>query len=96
MMSLLGLISTLLTLYSYCLLGLVILSWLISFKVVNLDNRFVYSLYNILDRITEPALRRIRAFLPNFSGIDLSPVLLFILIAFANNLLWEYGPRLVQ
>ena len=96
MMSLLGLISTLLTLYSYCLLGLVILSWLISFKVVNLDNRFVYSLYNILDRITEPALRRIREFLPNFSGIDLSPVLLFILIAFANNLLWEYGPRLVQ
>ncbi len=96
MMSLLGLISTLLTLYSYCLLGLVILSWLISFKVVNLDNRFVYSLYNILDRITEPALRRIRAFLTNFSGFYLSPVLLFILIAFANNLLWEYGPRLVQ
>ena len=96
MMSLIGLISTVITLYSYCLLAVVILSWLISFNVVNLHNKFVYNVNNILNRLTEPALRPIRNVLPNFSGLDLSPIALFLLLAFANNLLWEYGPRLAH
>lgn len=94
MMSLINLISGVIQIYSYCLLAVVILSWLISFNVVNMQNRFVFTLNDILNRLTEPALRPIRNILPNFSGLDLSPIALFLLLAFANNLLWEYGPRL--
>lgn len=56
----------------------VILSWLISFGIVNVNNQFVYQLYTSLDRLLEPMLRPIRSFLPNLGGLDLSPIVLFI------------------
>ncbi len=94
MMSLLWLILTVIQLYSYCLLAVIILSWLINFNVVNLHNKFVYSIYEILNRITEPALRPIRNILPSIGGLDLSPIVLFLLLAFASSLLQEYWPRM--
>jgi YggT family protein len=41
-------------------------------------------------RLTEPALRPIRRFLPNLGGLDLSPVVLILLLIFVQNLLFEY------
>ena len=92
MMSLLGLINAVIQLYIWCLIISAILSWLIAFNVINTQNRFVYSIGEFLYRITEPALRRIRQFLPNLGGIDLSPVVLILLLIFARNLLNEYWP----
>ena len=43
-----------------------------------------------LYRLTEPTLRPIRRILPQVGGIDLSPIVLILLIAFARRLLWEY------
>jgi YggT family protein len=42
-----------------------------------------------LHRITEPALRPIRNVLPNFGGIDISPMVLILLLIFARRLLWQ-------
>ena len=92
MMSLLGLINAVIQLYIWCLIISAILSWLIAFNVINTQNRFVYSIGEFLYRITEPALRKIRQFLPNLGGIDLSPVVLILLLIFARNLLNEYWP----
>ena len=92
MMSLLGLINAVIQLYIWCLIISAILSWLIAFNVLNTQNRIVYSVGEFLYRITEPALRRIRQFLPNLGGIDLSPVVLILLLIFARNLLNEYWP----
>jgi len=39
---------------------------------------------------TEPALRPIRRFMPNIGGIDISPVVLILLLIFAQNLIYEY------
>ena len=53
-----------------------ILSWLIAFNVVNTQNRFVYTVGDALYRLTDPALRHIRRYMPDLGGIDISPVIL--------------------
>jgi YggT family protein len=74
------------------------LSWLIAFNVVNTSNRFVYSLAEVLYRVTEPALRPIRSILPNLGGIDISPVILILILMFIINvvLLGWILPAFVQ
>jgi YggT family protein len=75
-----------------------ILSWLIAFNVVNTQNRFVYSVADMLYRVTEPALRPIRSILPNLGGIDISPVILILILMFIVNvvLLGWLMPAFVQ
>lgn len=90
MHSLLILVDTVLDLYTWVLVVWVVLSWLISFNVVNTHNRLVYMLSDVLYRLTEPALRPLRRVLPNFGGLDISPLVLVLLIFFARNLLREY------
>ena len=55
-----------------------ILSWLVAFNVVNLNNRFVASVLYGLDRLLNPVLRPIRSLLPDMGGIDLSPLVLIL------------------
>ncbi len=64
-----------------------VLSWLIAFNVVNTSNRFVYTVADFLYRITEPALRPIRRWLPNLGGIDLSPIVLILALIFLQMVL---------
>ena len=91
MSSMILLIDKVLGLYTWALVIAVVLSWLTSFNMINTSNRFVYLLVDFFYRITEPALRPIRRFIPSFSGIDLSPIVLILVIWFARNLLREYG-----
>lgn len=87
----LWLIDTIITLYIWILIASAILSWLIAFNVVNQRNPIVANLGEFLYRITEPALRPIRAFLPNLGGIDISPVILILLLLFLQRIiLWLY------
>ena len=65
MQSLLHLISAVIGIYIWVIFIQVILSWLIAFKVINLQNQFVYTLSNVFYRLTEPALQPIRRFMPN-------------------------------
>ena len=87
------LVLTALDLYMWIVIIGVILSWLVAFKVVNTQNRFVYLAGDFLHRVTEPALRPIRRFLPTLGGIDLSPIVLILLLFFAKSLLFEYMPH---
>ena len=57
-----------------------ILSWLVAFNVINTYNDFVRTLLGALDRITEPLYRPIRRILPDFGGIDFSPIVVLLLI----------------
>jgi YggT family protein len=59
-----------------------ILSWLIAFDIINMRNRIVYQIVRTLDAITDPMLRPIRRILPNLGGIDLSPIVLWLLLSF--------------
>lgn len=72
-------------LYIWVIIAGAILSWLIAFNVVNTSNKFVYSVADMLYRITEPALRPIRRILPDLGGIDISPVILILFLLFIIN-----------
>lgn len=80
-----------LDLYVWVLIISAVLSWLIAFNVINTHNRFVYTVSDMLYRLTEPVLRPIRNVLPNLGGLDLSPIVLILAIMFAQRLLFNYG-----
>ena len=81
------LIDAVFSIYIYVLIASALFSWLVAFKVVNTNNRFVFTLLNILHRLTEPALRPIRRIIPNLGGIDISPIILILILVFARNLI---------
>jgi YggT family protein len=90
MYAFLHLVNTLITIFIWLLIAQAVLSWLLAFGVVNRYNRVVASASDFLYRITEPALRPIRSFLPNLGGIDISPVILILLLYFLRDLMFEY------
>ena len=67
-----------------------VLSWLVTFRVLNVENRFVYSVLEFSYKITAPPLNIIRRYLPNFGTIDISPVVLIFLLYFLRNLVFEF------
>ncbi len=81
------LIDNVIGLYITVVIIQVVLSWLVSFNVVNTRNRFVYLVGDLLFRLTEPALGPIRRMLPSLGGIDISPVVLILLLYFLRVLL---------
>ena len=84
------LIVTVIDIYVWFVIAGVILSWLVTFDVINLRNRFVYMIYDLLFRITEPALMRIRRFMPKMQ-IDLSPLVLIVGLYFIQySVVWVY------
>ena len=93
MVALLTLISQLIEFYIWIIIASAVLSWLVAFDVVNLRNRYVFLFGDALNRLTEPAYRRIRRVLPNMGGLDLSPIVLIFGLMFLRNLMWEMlGP----
>jgi YggT family protein len=87
---LIHILSQLIWIYELLLIAQAVLSWLLAFGVVNRYNRGVAVIGDFLYRITEPALRPIRNFLPNFGGIDISPVILILLLELLRSELLYY------
>ena len=80
MIAIFYLVLQILKIYSYIVIAYVLFSWLVAFKVLNTQNRFVYSILDFSYRLTEPFLNRIRRFLPNLGAFDISPIILLLLI----------------
>jgi len=87
------LISTIIQLYSYVLWAWLILSWLISFNVVNRYQPTVQRISFALFKLTDPLLRPIRRYMPDLGNIDISPVVLILLLHFVQQLLIYYSLR---
>jgi YggT family protein len=81
------LLLTLIDLYFWVVIIAAVLSWLIAFNIVNPRHPIVGSIWDTMVRLTEPALRPIRRLLPNFGGIDISPVILLIGLEFLKRLI---------
>lgn len=75
-----SIVDMILQLAVWIIIGQAILSWLVAFNVVNTSSPFVRTLLDALDRITAPLYRPIRRILPDFGGIDFSPLVLIIAI----------------
>ena len=80
-------IGMLLTVLTYIIIAQAILSWLVAFNVINTHNDFVRQLLNALDRLTEPLYRPVRRLLPDFGGIDFSPMVVLLIIFALRTLL---------
>ena len=95
MKSIFILFDNIINLYIWVLIINVIMSWLVAFNVLNTSNRFVYSVMDISQRLTDPPLNFIRRFLPNLGSIDISPVILILGLMFFRNLVFEmFAPGL--
>ena len=77
----LQILSMLLNILWWIIIVQAVMSWLIAFNVINTHNEFVRQLWLVLERITEPLYRPIRRIMPDFGGIDLTPIVVLILIA---------------
>lgn len=73
-------IGTVLSLFVIALIINAVLSWLLAFDVINYRNRFVASLAEALDRIVGPVLAPLRRVIPSLGGIDITPIVAWILI----------------
>jgi YggT family protein len=72
--SILLLINIVLSIYTWVIIASAILSWLVAFNVVNTRNQVVYTIWDVLSRVTEPVLAPIRRIIPNLGGVDISPI----------------------
>ncbi len=84
------LINQIIGIYSWILIINVIFSWLLSMNIFNTNNRIVIAVYYGTKKLTDPLLNPIRNFLPNFGGLDISPIILLLLLSLFSNLLKEY------
>ncbi|WP_024847218.1 MULTISPECIES: YggT family protein [unclassified Aminobacter] len=87
MLALLLTVDYALGIYWWLIIASAVFSWLYAFNVVNPRNQFVANIGYFLHRITEPALRPIRRFMPDLGGIDISPILLLLIIFFIRTLI---------
>ena len=80
-----------LQIYKYAVIIYVILSMLISFNIINTNNRIISIVMDFLFKLIEPLLRVIRNVIPNFGAIDVSPVILIIIIEAFQYIMTKYG-----
>ena len=80
----------------FVMIAHIIMSWLINFQVLNLRQPLVATLWDGLNRMLEPIYAPVRRLLPNTGGLDLAPLVVFVIIiiirmALQNNAGFFYG-----
>ena len=96
--SLFSIVDMLLQLLLWIIIAQVIISWLVAFKVIDMSSNFVRTMLDGLERLTAPLYRPIRKIMPDFGGIDFSPIVLILAIQIVRKLaqgaMLEMGPTL--
>ena len=95
MKSIFILLDSIITIYLWIIIINAVLSWLVAFNILNTQNRFVFSVLDATYKMTNPALNKIRRFIPTFGSLDISPVILILLLMFLRNVIFEiFAPGL--
>jgi YggT family protein len=81
-----GIVDMILQILVWIIIVQVILSWLVAFNVINTSSNFVRTVLDGLDRLTAPLYRPIRKIMPDFGGIDFSPIVLILAIQIVRRL----------
>ena len=87
LIALFDIVDFLLAILVWIIIGQVVLSWLFAFNVLNTSSHGLRTFVNALDRITGPLYRPIKKVMPDFGGIDFSPLVLLVLIQIVRMLL---------
>jgi YggT family protein len=90
MRAILDIVLILLQLYWWVAIIMIVMSWLFAFNIINARNQFVDAIWRVVDGLTSPVLRPIRRILPNMGGLDLSPIVLFLVIIFIQQVIVYY------
>ena len=95
MKSIFILLDSIITIYLWIIIINALLSWLVAFNILNTQNRFVFSVLDATHKMTDPALNKIRSFIPTFGSIDVSPIVLILFLMFLRNIIFEiFAPGL--
>ena len=86
MLAALNLFNNIVDFFIWAIILSALMSWLIGFQILNINNKLIYIIADFLNRITEPFLSPIRRILPYLGGVDLSPVVLILLLIFLKDL----------
>jgi YggT family protein len=95
MRAVLDVVLVILSMVTWVIIIQAVLSWLVLFRVLDLRNNIVGTLWNGLEKLTEPVYRPIRNMLPAMSGIDITPLIVLLIIFFIRQLILRYGYSLV-
>ena len=69
------------------IIAYVIMTWLVSFDVINMRNRFANQTVRFLERVNRPLLRPVSRIIPTIGGLDLSPMIIIIVLTAADQVL---------
>lgn len=93
---LLSILGIVINLFIWALIISAILSWLVTFGVVNTRNQFVNMVGTFLWKVTEPPLRPLRRIIPDMGGVDLAPMAMILILWFVQGVLSQLATRIVM
>lgn len=76
----------LLNVFYWVIIIQVVLSWLITFEVINIRNQQAANFVRLIDRITDPVYKPLRRFIPPIAGIDITPIVVIFAIFLLKSL----------
>ena len=88
------LIDAILQLYTFLVIAMVIMYWLLGFNVINRHNQVVDMIWRTLIALTEPVMRPIRNIMPSMGGLDISPLVLLLGIMFLRQMNFWIAARI--
>jgi len=77
----------LLTAYFWLIIATIVVSWLVVFDVLNTRNRWVYKFCDLLNKLTNPLILRLRRIVPPLGGVDITPMIIIFGIYFLQEAL---------
>lgn len=91
MRAILDVILFLLNVATWIIIVQAVMSWLVAFKVLSIQNPTVRSIWGGLERVTEPVYAPVRRIIPPLGGLDLTPMAVLLIIFFLQRLIVRYG-----
>jgi YggT family protein len=74
--------------YIFVIILHIAVSWLVVFKVLDIDNPQARNLVALLQKATDPVMKPVQKYIPPIAGIDLTPVIVIIGLQILHNLVW--------
>ena len=91
MRAILDVILFLLNIATWIIIVQAVMSWLVAFKVLSIQNPTVRSIWGGLERVTEQVYAPVRRIIPPLGGLDLTPMAVLLIIFFLQRLIVRYG-----
>jgi YggT family protein len=83
------LITWLIHFYIFVIILHIAISWLVIFKVLDIENPQARNLVALLQKATDPVMKPVQKYIPPIAGIDLTPVVVIIGLQILSSLVWQ-------